>query len=246
MRLRSLFSVIVVALLAGTGEAGVAYYSGFDSTNGGAVVFDITESTTNPLWKPIAGQGSVGLRGADDSSGSFILDGTNDSGTAGSANPFSVYMSTFGTQLLVNSSASGPSETSSLETISISLPDFNWDADAESASQTAGIADTSFGTSRNVSGYSTTPGDNNYFSWAAFNGTSLYAIGWARVDAQDATFTIIDWAYNLASTTSTIQFGETGADPNSNNNNGAVPEPTGLAIFGLVLAGAAAARRRRN
>ena len=251
MCIRFFLSLSLPLLLIGSGQAGVAYYSGFDSSAAGnSVIFDY--STNSNTWSPIDGFTSVGVNGeksGEKQDGTiFELDGTADEG--GSATPYNVYLSVGGsTQLQGFAYSQAPAETPGLPDIgrSASPEEFTIQGDATNtdASTTASVYDL-LNVQSLVRGYSSS--DNNYFAWMALNATTLHAIGWARYEVSSSNFKIIDWAYTLASPAdSNIAFGETGADPNSGgNNNGTVPEPTGLAIFGLVLAGAAVSRRKRN
>lgn len=94
----------------------------------------------------------------------------------------------------------------------------------------------------------TNSASNDYFLWAAESASGVAAIGWAKfyyspssvTSNTTQTFVIDSWAgiYN-PSGTDTILIGDTTL------NSSGVPEPTGVAVFGLLALSGAVVRRRR-
>lgn len=223
-------------------EAGVDYYSGSDSTGAGdAVVVDFASSGAQ--WAPIPSVTAVGVE-RDNDGGTIRLDGTEASG--GSQTPYNVFMSVDGFGQLNGYVGAAPSENGIGVTVSTgSANDYTYAAGSPGSATGGLIAKIYRSTDGVLASYNGS--QSNYFAWHANDLSGLFAIGWARYTVQGTTsLTIEEWAYNLASNTSSIVFGETGVSSGGGDNGGGgtVPEPTGLAIFGLASLGFALRRRR--
>ena len=219
-------------------EAGVDYYSGSDtSPAGNAVVVNFASGST-AQWSPVPSVTDVGVERDNNGSGIIRLDGTESTG--GSNTPYNVYMSVDGFGDLEGYLGAAPSENGIGVTVSTGTAnDYTYAAGSPASATgalTANIYSQSSGLLASYDGF-----QSNYFAWHANDDNGLFAIGWARYTVQGTTsLTIEEWAYNLASNTSSIVFGETGVS----SGDGTVPEPTGLAIFGLASLSFALRRRR--
>ncbi|MGC6551066.1 MAG: PEP-CTERM sorting domain-containing protein [Rubripirellula sp.] len=242
MPLLALFSAHAVC------QAGVDYYSGSDTSGDGAAVV-VSFSSGGASWSPVPSETRVGVkRVTNDSNGTIQLDGQQ---AVGSLTPYDVYMSanssTLGFGDLLGYTGAAPSENGIGVTITTaSTNNYGYASGTPSSALGNRVVDlyepSGSGLVANYDG-----SKSNYFAWHATSASNtLFAIGWARYTVQGTTsLTIEEWAYNLASNTSSIVFGETGVSSGGGDNGGGtVPEPTGLAIFGLASLGFALRRRR--
>ena len=233
-------------------NAGVDYYSGSDTTSAGDAVV-VSFSSGAAQWSPVPSVTDVGVKRDTNGSGTIQLNGQQGNG---SNTPYDVYMSATSSSLgfgsLSGYTGAAPSENGIGVTITT--------ASTNNYSYASGTPSSALG-NRVVNLYepsgsglvaSYDGSQSNYFAWhATAASNTLFAIGWARYTVQGTTsLTIEEWAYNLASNTSSIVFGETGVSSGGGDNGGGdngggtVPEPTGLAIFGLASLGFALRRRR--
>ena len=238
--MRAVLSLLVVASLVSVSQAGVDFYSG----TGSPTVFSLSGSPGTTTWNPIENNSTIGANKAGTSGTLVQLDGSFSTG--GSTSPYDLYFSANAASAAANmrvfNSTSAPDATGIGTTVTFGSGSFTANSSTVLASSEVDI----WNNSTLVSGWN--GAQQNYVYWAAVdavNGNTLFAIGWARVlyngFTQSDTFQFTDWAYNLASGGgSSIVVGQT----QLNNTGGAVPEPTGFAVLGLI--GLAAGFKRRN
>lgn len=237
---------LVVILLSVEASAGISYYSNVtDGTNVGPfnkAGVSLTQGQTSPTtqtWNPLA---SNDLEAA---TLGFILQtggGTVQLQDVSSGNMKGyVSYTSFGNVLGVTDDTTKVFTTNSTHFITTDSPSSNlFERSAEAAAVPTDI------------NYS----DPSYFLWSAELSGALYAIGWAKVTKSPAsvqgvtgsniTFSIDEWAYNLASSSTSIRVGDTNGGTSTINylSTGDVPEPAGFAVFAVLCASASFVRKR--
>lgn len=211
--------LLLLVSLCSEAIAGVHYYSGTQNVTFQGVT---QPDTWNPIQSSDTGSAAIGFTTSYASPDLFWA----DSSTGIYAGQFTVSGSKLNT-VAYNTTLSGTSTT------------YTGDSKFISGS----IADRAVGY---------TSGSDNYFGWKVQASGSDFYLGWARfkydpdppVNNDTDKFIIIDWAYNLVSSSSTITVGD--SSTNTGGGGGQVPEPTGLAIFAFGAIGIASLRRREK
>ena len=222
-RLLSLCSLLLLGLTQYC-QAGVDFYS--NSSN--AVTFDFGPASGQSPWVPLAGWRVIPNQTA---SNNVKLDGNEATTTTNI-----IYMSNStagfgGTLVGLPSGGAGYTYNDSTN---------QWTNDGGSTTITSYYEPSIWDGGNSAS--------NDYFLWAAESSSGVAAIGWAKfyyspssvASDPTQTFVIDSWAgINNPSGTDTIVIGDTTL------NNTGVPEPTGVAVFGLLALSGAVVRRRR-
>lgn len=233
--MRHLFTTALVVIgFVLNAEAGVDFYS---NTVFKASLGDLQS------WNPIDGNSSVSVGFENNGGGTILQMQDNSAGYdfltfENSVSILKVLESTSGTASGVLQSNSATDYTFNSSSITVGSAE---DGDEVQVFNGSTVAD----------GYSNP--NSNYIGWAVTSSSSLYAIGWARINYNPASpspsstdeFQILEWAYNLATSGSSITFGDSDDSNSSSGGGGTVPEPGSLAVFGLIGLGAIASRRRR-
>jgi len=236
--MRYLSVPLVVALLATHASAGISYYSNVTNGTENKAAFSVTNASgpQTLTWNPLSGADT------NEANAGFIITRGNTSltGTSLTSTGFDMYLS----------KDTSFDELQSLSTSTVIGFDHFGSLFNNGASATVARADNS-ALNLDETGYA---GGDSYFGWALWdtNNSNLYAIGWAKWSLVNppasnvGAFTISEWGYNLGAS-ATITIGDT-SGPHSENpasSSPSVPEPTGLAVFGLLVVGSAVIRRRR-